>query len=133
MKKLMETPRHNNYPNWFLKQTINHMIISKTNSRVTSNCQEKKGTVIPLYVSGLSEKITRILKSFDVQVCTKPLKTIKDILLSTKDRIEPTRRQGAIYQISCQDCSALYIGETGCNFKTHCVEHKRDLYPSGEN
>ena len=50
-------------------------------------------------------------------VCTKPLKTIKDILPSTKDRIEPIRQQGAIYQIPCQDCSALYIGETGRNFK----------------
>ena len=75
------------------------------------------------------KKITRILKSFDVQVCTKSLKTIKDILPSTNGRIEPTRRQGAIYQIPCQDCSALYIAETGCNFKTCCVEHKRDLYP----
>ena len=27
------------------------------------------------------------------------------------------------------DCSALYIGETGRNFKTRCAEHKRDLYP----
>ena len=39
-------------------------------------------------------------------------------------------RQGAIYQIPCQNCSALYIGEIGRNFKTRCVEHKRDLYPS---
>ena len=93
MKKLMEALRHNNYPDWFLKQTINRMNISTTKSRVTSNHQEKKGTVILPYISGLSEKITRILKSFDVQVCTKPLKTIKDILPSTKDRIEPTRRQ----------------------------------------
>ena len=75
------------------------MNISRTKSRVTSNHQEKKATVILPYISGLSEKITRILKSFDVQVCTQPLKTIKDILPSTKDRIEPTRRQAAIYQI----------------------------------
>ena len=44
------------------------MNISKTKSRVTSNRQAKKGTVILPYVSGLSEKITRILKSFDVQL-----------------------------------------------------------------
>ena len=128
MKKLMEALRHNNYPDWFLKQTINCMNISRTKTRVTSNHQEKKFTVILPYISGLSEKITRILKSFDVQVCTKPLKTIKDILPSTKDRIESTRRQGAIYQIPCQDCSALYIGEIGRNFKTRCAEHKRNFY-----
>ena len=97
MKKLAEALEHNNYPDWFLKQTIKRMNILKTKSRVTSNCQEKKGTVILPYVSGLSEKITRILKSFDIEICTKPLKTIKDILPSAKDRIEPTRRQGAIY------------------------------------
>ena len=130
IKKLTEALKHNNYPELFLKQTINRMNISKTKSRVTSNRQEKKGTVFVPYISGLSKKITRILKSFDVQVCTKPLKTIKDILPSTKDRIEPTRRQGGIYQIPSQDCSALYIGETGRNSKTRCAEHKRDLYPS---
>ena len=41
MKKLMEALRHNNYPDcfpdWFLKQTINHMNISRMKSRVTSN------------------------------------------------------------------------------------------------
>ena len=35
MKKLMEALRHNNYPDWFLKQTINCMNISKTKSKVT--------------------------------------------------------------------------------------------------
>ena len=66
IKKLMEALRHNNYPDWFLKQTINCMNILRTKSRVTSNHQEKKGTVILPYISGLSEKITRILKSLDV-------------------------------------------------------------------
>ena len=83
----MEALRHNNYSDWFLKQTINRMNISKTKSRVTSNRQEKKSTVILPYVSGLSQKITRILKSFDVQVCTKPLKTIKTSYLQLKTEL----------------------------------------------
>ena len=83
MKKLMEALRHNNYPDWFLKQTINRMNISRTKSRVTSNHQEKKGTVILPFISGLSEKITRILKSFDVQVCVLDLDCLSRIFLPT--------------------------------------------------
>ena len=63
MNKLMEALRHNN-PDWFLKQTINRMNISRTKSRVTSNHQEKKATVILPHISGLSEKNYKNSKKF---------------------------------------------------------------------
>ena len=84
--------------------------------------------VLP-YLAGFTEKITRIFKAFNLKVCTKPIKTIKNILPTTKDFIDFNQRTGAIYQISCKNCSGIYIEETSRSFKTRCSEHKRDLNP----
>ena len=79
------------------------------------------------YFAGFTKKITRILKAFNIKVCTKPIKTIKNILLTMKDFIDFNQQTGAIYQISCKNCSGIYIGETGHSFKTRWFEHKQDL------
>ena len=128
-KKLMEALRKNDYPDWFIKQTVKRMKGRSSKSHINSKDLEKKGTVVLPYIKNQTEKITRILKGFNIQVYTRPAKTIKTILSSSKDKIVPERRTGAIYQIPCKNCSAIYIGETGRNFKTRCSEHKRDLYP----
>ena len=44
-----------------------------------------------------------------------------------KDFIDFNQQTGAIYQISCKNCSGIYIGETGHSFKTRWFEHKQDL------
>ena len=89
--------------------------------------KEKNWVVLP-YLAGFTEKITRIFKAFNVKVCTKPIKTMKNILPTTKDFIDFNQRTGAIYRIPCKNCSGT-IGETNCSFKTRCSERKRDLNP----
>ena len=79
------------------------------------------------YFAGFTKKITRIFKAFNIKVCTKPIKTIKNILPTMKDFIDFNQQTGAIYQISCKNCSGIYIGETGHSFKTRWFEHKQDL------
>ena len=76
----------------------------------------------------LLKKLLEFSKRF-IKVCTKPIKTIKNILPITKDFIDFNQRTGAIYQIPCKNCSGIYIGETSRSFKTRCSEHKRDLNP----
>ena len=131
MKKLIETLKKNDYPEWFVKQTLRH-----TNKKWNDHSKEesffsdeRKELVVLPYLAGFTEKITRIFKAFNIKVCTKPIKTIKNILPITKDFIDFNQRTGAIYQIPCKNCSGIYIGETSRSFKTRCSEHKRDLNP----
>ena len=37
------------------------------------------------------------------------------------------KKSGVVYQISCQDCEASYIGQTGRNLSQHITEHRRAL------
>ena len=63
-------------------------------------------------------------------VSSKPHLTLKDMLPKAKDSVKRSFRPGVVYQISCQDCTAIYIGETGRAYKTRLAEHKRDLKPA---
>ena len=69
------------------------------------------------YLAGFTEKVTRIFKAFNIKVCTKPIKTIKNILPTTKDFVDFNQRTGSIYQIPCKNCSGIYIGEISRSFK----------------
>ena len=50
--------------------------------------------------------------------------TLRQLLTNVKVKDEPRNRQGAVYKISCSDCHASYIGETGRNPTTRLTEHK---------
>ena len=75
-------------------------------------------------IKGISENISRILRPFEIRVAHKPITTLHQLLTNVKDRDEPRNRQGAVYKISCSDCHASYIGETGRNLTTRLTEHK---------
>ena len=131
IKKLIEILKKNDYPEWFVKQTL-----LRTNKNwndhikeASFSSNERKELVVLSYLAGFTEKITKIFKAFNIKVCTKPINTFKNILPTTKDFIDFNQRTGAIYQIISKNCSGIYIGETSRSFKTRCSEHKRDLNP----
>ena len=35
--------------------------------------------------------------------------------------------EGAVYQISCQDCEKIYIGETKFTMRKRIEQHKKDV------
>ena len=53
----------------------------------------------------------------------KPHFTLSSIFRKPKDLIDFEEKQGLVYQISCHDCDAIYIGEMGCSVKTRKREH----------
>ena len=69
------------------------------------------------YIKDTSEKISRILRPYNIRVAHKPITTLRHILTNVKDREQPNDRQGEIYKIKCADCRATYNGETGRNLR----------------
>ena len=77
------------------------------------------------YVKGTSEPISRILQSVGVKVAMKPTNTVKQALVRPKDHDQVEDQAGVVYQISCKECSAKYIGQTGRHLRERLKEHKR--------
>ena len=44
-----------------------------------------------------------------------------------KDKLDDGKKTGVIYQIPCDDCSTVYIGETKRALETRVSEHERNV------
>ena len=114
--------RQNSYPIAFLNKRKKKKNLDNNQSQ-----NECKGLVVLPYVPELSDKIKRILHSHNIKSTFKPPQKISSILPSPKDPIDPNKRKGAIYEIPCNDCDLVYVGETGRSFNTRKKEHQADV------
>ena len=78
----------------------------------TRNTDRVKGHVTLPYIGGMTEPISRLTRKVGVAAHAKPHTTIKSILVACKDNNHPQDKYGAIYQLTCHECEASYIGET---------------------
>ena len=63
------------------------------------------------FVSGVSEKIAKVLRPKGIMVA-HTLSRLKHRMVRAKDPIEPEKKKGAVYKITCS-CGSSYIGESG--------------------
>ena len=116
----------NDHPNWFIKQTKNR-VKTKLNDSAGQDRKPTQGIVVLSFIPKYTEMLSKILTNFNLRVCTKPLRTNKNILPRFKDTIGAEFRTGAANEIPCLECSGAYIGETGRCYATRLKEHQRDV------
>ena len=73
------------------------------------------------------KNLTRILKEHDIQVTSKPVKTLQQHFPITKFRPAEDDQCNVIYKIPCASCPWNYIGETKRSFTTRRKEHMRNI------
>ena len=71
--------------------------------------------------------VSRILLKFNIGVYNYLYKAIRCALPPLKDSVHLIYKRGAIYKISCKDCSSLCIGKMGRATNTRLSERKRNL------
>jgi hypothetical protein len=81
------------------------------------------------YIKGLSERLQRVFRDHGVSIYHKPHNTIRQSLVSPKDKLGKMNKDNAIYEITCGHCEQSYIGETGRTLKVRFGEHVRDSTP----
>ena len=74
-------------------------------------------------MQGVSKPISRILTQVGIGVASKPHHTLSSLFCKPKDVINFEQKRGLVYQISCRDCNAVYVGETGRSVRTRKREH----------
>ena len=103
------------YPQW----TMNRKKKEKQNKE-----KECKGKIVLPYIKGISEKITKVLKKFDIKTIHKPTKKLKNYVCNMKERIHPLDRVGAVYEVECTKHNENYNGETNRALKYRGYEHR---------
>ena len=62
---------------------------------------------------GLSERIEQVCRPLNIRTIFKSSFTLRQSLVQVKNRTSADRKKGVVYEITCGDCEAVYIGETG--------------------
>ena len=96
----------------------------------TKDKYNKGHTVIP-YTQGLGESITNIGKRYGIQTHFKGNRTVKNILVKSKDKDPLKRKSGAIHWYQCGEltCDEKCIGETFRTFEERYKEHLKEPSP----
>jgi hypothetical protein len=101
----------------FLPSTniLNLLLIehSRKTTPTTGEAEQKKTIATIPYIKGTSERIARILRPFNISVAHKPTVTLRNTLTKVKDPTDTKTRIGTVYKVTCTECPATYIGETG--------------------
>ena len=105
-------------------QEVLYMNYLSVRPLVLSNTLSHCHIVIP-YTQGLCESIKRICGRYSIQTHFKGGKTIKNLLVSPKDKDPMLNQSGAIYRYQCNNlgCDDEYIGETSRTFGERYKEH----------
>ena len=131
---LMNALMNSKHPTWALNRiqmkTKKQDSKQVTTNRTSTNNQKKSYIVVPYY-SGLSESIKNIGRKVGVQVYFKGGTTIKNLLMTPKDKDPIQKQSGVIYRYQCDrvDCDEEYIGESSRTFGERFKEHLRPPLP----
>ena len=100
---------------------------SKTDKPASTRLTFSGFTTLP-YIKVVSDKIKRILLETGVQVVAfKPFLTISIFLPSVKDEINHNEKSNLVYEVPCQNCPFVYIGQTKRDLKSRIKEHQRAI------
>jgi hypothetical protein len=97
-----------------------HHINSNSKHKNYSSSSPPRALISLPYIQCTTYHISKILAKKNIKALLKPYKTLKQLLITAKDKSNPMLGQG-VYQIPCS-CGKLYIGQTGRSFKAHLKE-----------
>ena len=114
------------YPKWALDKVEGRLnrpsrqVVDRGTNNVQAANHEvrNKGHIVIPYTQGLCESIKKICGRYGIQTHFKGGRTIKNLLVSPKDKDPMVNQSGAIYWYQCGDlgCHDEYIGETSRTF-----------------
>ena len=133
---LYRTLKKCKYPTWALnrvKLRNQTPAPKKNNKRNTNpnNIRDQKPHITVPYHQGLSESFKRTCKKYGIEVHLKGGPTIKNLLMTPKDKDPILKRSGVIYRFKCNrvECDEEYIGESARNFGERFKEHLKAPSP----
>lgn len=78
------------------------------------------------YHGTVSQQIARILSHHNLKVSFRPQTKLSNLLYNPKDKIDKFKKTG-VYKLSCPDCNAFYVGQTGRSFEIRYKDHCRSF------
>ena len=74
-----------------------------------------------------SERLSKSLKKYNLNLACKTNNNIKQIMTKTKYTVPITNRSKLVYKVKCKNCECMYIGETKQRLCERCYRHELDI------
>ena len=133
LKHLEEALGNCKYPKWAIKKVYKQHLLRKEKKQqpTTTNKPLRRSHIVIPYVPGMCESIKNIGKKYGVAVYFKGNRTLKNILVSPKDKDEMANKSSIIYSYCCGEigCDEEYLGESGRTFGERFKEHLKTPSP----
>ena len=124
------------YPRWAIQKIFHKQTYSKTNKKKQHPVSQKNicHMVVP-YSKGIAESFKNICRKYGMQVYFKGGKTLKNLLVSPKDKDNIKKKSNVIYWFRCDkiDCKEEYIGESSRTFEERYKEYLKAPSPIHEH
>ena len=125
------------YPDWIQKQVRNNRHALENRSETQIRSKSKHPPVVIPFMKGLSYALRRTYDKFGIHTYFKPQNTLRRIIGSPKDKLDPLDTCGPIYLIKCEGdgstkCHHSYVGETERSLRARVAEHLRPSSVSSE-
>ena len=143
MDHLRKALTHSKYPKWALDR-VERRLTKHTSedsndahnqgtagTKPTTNEVKTMGHIVIPYTQGVCESIKKICSRYGIQTHFKGNSTIKNLLVSPKDKDPMENKSEAISWFQCQDhvCDEEYIRETSRNFGERFKYHLKEPSP----
>ena len=79
------------------------------------------------YIEGTIEKLWQILRSDKIGSTFYTENTLCKLLCKPKDQVATEDKNNIVYQIDCNNCEAVYFGESKQSLKSRSDEQKRSV------
>lgn len=74
------------------------------------------------FFGNISLQLAKFFKGFNISIAFRTVNTLKKHLVNTKDRVDQFSKSG-VYSLFCDDCPAVYVGQSGRRISTRVREH----------
>jgi hypothetical protein len=116
----------NGYPARFVSSRVT-IVKNRISKSQFSDVRDAVGKVFLPYLPGISEGLSRLLRSAGLMSISIPCNRVSSLLPNVKDRILPVDTPSVVYCVGCTVCSVEYIGETKRKLGTRLKEHASDI------
>ena len=116
--------KDNGYPRNFVSN-VKENLQQRPQNLLSDQLNPRKKYISTPYIKGTSERVSRLMKPYNIQLSNKPTNTIRSQLCKLKDRRNVTEKTNVVYEISCRDCDQVYIGQTSRQLQQRVSEHQR--------
>ena len=118
------------YPDWAIQKVERQLKDKKEGvlkeKKAKSKENKSHGSVTIPYVSGVTERVRRVMKKHGITTPARPYRTLRHTLVHPKDKVKDEDKCGVVYHIPCLSCPQVYIGETGRKLSVRIEEHEKE-------